>query len=220
MTVNFTTWKGITDGQRYDIPDSEVLDDWADGQLTSNRDDFDTTAYQFEPEDEDKFNPVGTRAEWTIDSGSPSVSENQLQVGSDTEISTGLTLDTDVDMVWEFRARTDSGLGMELQFWAEDSDNFWRVLLHHNNEEISIDKQEGGSTTTIADISIDPSSERLIRVERTEAETTAPDWKLVVGETEDTGSDSFEPTVNDQVVRHAGSGSGEVNSWARFPLTE
>ena len=107
MTVNFTTWKGITDGQTYGIPDSEVLDDWADSpNVTSSeitdRDDFDSLSYQG-PDPGNDFFPAGSRPVWTVEEGSVSVddSNSEMRLGQDDMVST--PFDADIDgFVWEF----------------------------------------------------------------------------------------------------------------------
>lgn len=62
-------------------PDSLLLDDWADGNLTSNREDFDTLEYEG-PDPTGRFMPVGERPEWQAAGGRslPSVSNNRLAV--------------------------------------------------------------------------------------------------------------------------------------------
>jgi len=82
----------VTDTPGSDIPDSEVLDDWADGPTVTSsaitdRQTFDSLAYQG-PDPTDRFNPVGSRPEWTIDSGSVSISSNQLSLSTSAVLNT------------------------------------------------------------------------------------------------------------------------------------
>jgi len=73
------------------IPDSEVLDDWADSSTVStseitDRQTFDALAYQG-PDPSDTFEPVGSRPVWTIHNGSASISSNQLSLSASANLS-------------------------------------------------------------------------------------------------------------------------------------
>ena len=201
------------------IPDSEVLDDWADGQLTSERDDFETTPYQFESDDDEKFVPTGTRPEWNIEAGNPTVSGNNLIVDDSTVLSIDLDNISNESKVWEFRAKTTTSSGaINFLFWYQDSGNFCRVQLA-NVDRIVLDIFENGSRVVEIIADIDPSTERLVRVERDTAGDTT--WTLIIdGEVQGSEQTDFEPETIEQRIDNSGDGEGEVNSYSRFELVD
>ena len=197
------------------IPDSEVLDDWADGQLTSNRDDFETTPYQFESDDEDRFNPSGTRPEWIEESGSPSVSDSKLNIGDgDTaELTDGA--DWEKNQRWESRLQVDSGVALQVRFRRVDGDNLWQISLF--TDEITLAKRDEGSTTTLLSENISTGTEYEIWVERRTENVDTPEWEMWVdGTSVGTETDDFDPGGNDVYIQSSGGGTGHCTSFVRF----
>ena len=120
MTVNFTTWKGITDGQTYGIPDPDVYlqDDWGDNKLT-DRDGSGTTTHNGE---EGVYRP-----EWTTRSGdnNPTVENEQLTMTGCDAIHTDINLNLDETITWELTnvnvsdSAGDSSDAVVVHLWAE-----------------------------------------------------------------------------------------------------
>ena len=201
------------------IPDAEVLDDWADGEFTSNRDDFDTTPYQFASEDEDKFTPSGSRPEWEIvlNDTDPSVSDSVLTFGSDDELKTVAADPTKHDdgFVWEFRFNDipDDG-GPNISFWKEDSDNRYRLLiLNRDGDTPRLQKIEDGDDTVLIDAN-DSWDGGPVRVELNPDDT----WELFVsGVSQGTQEDSFKPDPNETFLEYTFDGPCEFDSMAYYP---
>ena len=105
--TEFTTWRSLVDGARIgDIPDSVVLlDDWADGKLTSDRDDFNDTEFSGTESTlvDDGSSGSIQRPEWTVDNGSPSVSDGLLQLSQDESVRTNFDVSSIDNYTWEFK---------------------------------------------------------------------------------------------------------------------
>jgi len=102
-----------------------LLDDWSDNKLT-NRDDFATTPLNpstLEPSSSNFQNP--TRPEWTTHQGSPSASNNQLEL-PDGQANTEAILSTPTNInegTWEFDVQftgSNTSAG-SFQFWLTDN---------------------------------------------------------------------------------------------------
>ena len=129
MTVNFTTWKGITDGQTYSIPDAYLYDDWGDNKL-QDRDDNETTTYN---------GVTGFyRPEWTVIDGSsePSVDNEMLTIAGGDGIFHELNLNLDETITWEL-ANVDLSDG-----GSTGSDNSWFYLWSEQVDNETFDRLE------------------------------------------------------------------------------
>ena len=101
------------------IPDPDVYlnDDWGDNKL-QDREDSDTTTHNGV---EGVYRP-----EWTLDEGSPSASNQTLQLDSGDAVRTGITLALSETVPWqwtgvEFPATDAAGDTVTLQLWAEST---------------------------------------------------------------------------------------------------
>ena len=186
------------------IPDSEVLDDWLDGNITSSRDDFDTTSYQYESESEDKFSIVGSRPEWVIENGSFDVSDNRLSWGSGDSIYVEFpdNLNLDEKRTWNFRNISHSGSGADYSYFGLYSEttnwfgtdtgggtafeNSYVVRVRDDDTRIArVDDTDSEEATIAEGVSVSDGGD--IRVER-DADGT---WELFVdGDSQDSGEDT------------------------------
>jgi len=82
------------------IPDAEVLDDWADSPTVTSseitdRDDFNTLSYQG-PDPTDRFNPAGSRPDWTVvgdDTPIVDDTDEELRLVDDSRVFTTQTIE-------------------------------------------------------------------------------------------------------------------------------
>lgn len=165
---DFTTWRSLVDGEEIArIPDSEVLDDFADSPTVTSseitdRDDFSTTPYAFDTEE--RFAPSGSRPDYTIDSGSPSISDESLViVGGSDNVHTPLDIDLDSSGGWNWEFEVD---------WVSGSGNTDNVTLNLASQ-----------TTNVLDQSYDDSYSFWLR----------DDENIILARTED--GDDAEPLI-------------------------
>jgi len=129
------------------IPDSVVLDDWADDQsgfssAIDSRDEFDTFDYQ--ESYEDKFNPSGSRPNWDVnidDDGNVSVEGDRVVMGGDSNIQTSTTQTVGI---WEFdfewtatRDGSNDSDRVNFDLVIGGSENL-RVLVRRHNGSIEV----------------------------------------------------------------------------------
>jgi hypothetical protein len=196
---------------------SEVLDDWADNQFTSNRESFDTTPYQFASQDTN-FNAVGTRQPWTITNASPFVTNKQLDIRDLDVCETNLSPDpaTLSKAVWEFRIASTSGRnGPSLALWRENGDNFWQLFSRVSGGNARLDKIQNGNFSTVIDTgqSFPSSSPFKVRVTR----DSAGFWEVFLdGNLVGSATDTFAPTANNMQWRYSGPNSGRIDSLAYY----
>ena len=218
-------------------PNSVVLDDWLDGNLTSNRDDFNTTPYQFEDEDEELFNPAGSRPEWEGGSGGnyslPSVSDNLAKFDDQEGAVTPFTEDiTEQAFAFEIRIDYHEGDNWFFSIFAE-TDEFTardgstsRFALdegYHLLNNGRLDKLDGGSSSTVVSGSDVSGSEdfRIIRQPDGEFEVFYRDngsWNLI-GTGTDTTFTNPQYTAFNTRRNVAGNNGAEthLDSYAVYP---
>jgi len=192
-----------------EIPDADVYlhDDWGDNQLTSDREDSETT----------KTNGIDAvyRPEWVIDHGSPSAQNERLEM-DDTDQSVRTELDLpDMDdlgkIVWEFKIDDlESGEWHYCNIVANSTDyrggtqnlQDGYYFSTGSDDEARLHVDEDGSETTL--IQAEYALDDLIRVER----ETGGEWELFVnGSSIDTVTDD---TFNS--CEYIGFGSYEADT--------
>jgi hypothetical protein len=169
------------------IPDSEIYlhDDWGDNKL-QNRDGGGTTTHNGV---EGVYRP-----EWTIQSGSPSVSNGTLTT-STGQISTTCNLNDSEPITLEVTNFSVNGAGdnSAIYFWYQDADNRWQLTFGGDADEIQVVKRVSGAFTIVGTYATGDLVNRNVTVSRDNADS----WSLTVDGTErDTWTDSFSPAAN------------------------
>jgi len=178
--TNFTIWRSLIDGQEPGaIPDSLVLlDDFADGNLTSDRDSLNETRWQPDNSTLIEQGEGGdiSRPDWTIDNGSPSVADNILEVDRGERLRTSLELDTLDNTTWEFFVPDwgDNFSGVSIAAntttWRDGDNNlqdgYYVRQDNSDGEGFSLLVDNGGSTDVLISTGSGVSAPVLIRVER------------------------------------------------------
>ena len=221
MTVNFTTWKGITDGQTYGIPDSVVLlDDWADNQLTSNREDYQTTSFTGSDSTLVEQGASGSlsRPEWTVDNGSPSVSNAELTVNSEDRLRTPLSLTTLDNTTWEFKISDVQNLESNGYVSLVANSTTYRESVQNlqdgyfvfiGDSNLALVEDSAGSTTSLIEKGESPPNEPFVcRVER----DASGNWELFIDNVSvGTATDTTHTTSDRISLATATTGGGGYN---------
>lgn len=160
------------------IPNSIVLlDDWADGNLTSNRDDYNTTAFQPSNSTLVQQGASGSlsRPTWTIDQGSPFVNSQVLTVrtssGTGDRARAPLSLASLDNVTWELEINGVGGLvyyNLVMTTTTYNSNGYTQNGYFMNIEDtgISLYSSNGGSVTNMITGLTTPSTPFVLRVER------------------------------------------------------
>jgi hypothetical protein len=208
-------------GLRSAIPDSVVLlDDWADGNLTSNREDYNTTAFSGFGSTlvEQGDNGDLARPEWNVDNGSPSVTSNNLTAADGDRLRTPLGISNIDGYTWEFRI-ADLADGSTRYINLTSLSTLYRdgesnlqdgYFLFISGSDIGLAVDDGGSASGTLGSSITINPPVVVRVER----DFSGGWEVFIdGDLQVSGTDTTF-TTSDRVAVSAVSGSGSIDlSW-------
>lgn len=195
---------GVIEPDHAAIPDSVVLlDDWADGNISSNRDDYSTTPFGGTGSTLVDEGTTGSlqRPAWSVDRGTPSVSSEILTVetssGTGDKLRTGLSLSSLDNCTWEFKVSdfaevvyinlTANSTTLRDESRANYQDGY--VFILSSSSTFGVD--DGGNfSNLISGVSL-PSPPFVIRFER----DTSGGWELFVdGSSEATVTDTTHST--------------------------
>lgn len=182
-----------------DIPDSDVYlhDDWGDNKL-QNRDDSGTTTYN---------GVTGYyRPEWTTDDGSPSASNQKLQITSGDGLYTAINLDFSQTITWTwtdvtFNGSSEQTLGLFGETGSIPISNFYNgvypgyaVILGSDDRIRLIRIDDGNETGSIlTENTLSSTTGVTISVTR----SSSGDWELFEGDTSlTTVTDATHTTAN------------------------
>ena len=144
------------------IPDSVVLlDDWTDNQVTSDRENFNETAFSGSGSTIVEEGVTGglSRPEWIADSGSPTASDGQLQLTNDESIRADTPISSLDGGTWEIDLVDGNGanyitLGGNSTTQRDGFRNYqdsYYLLWFEQNNELALFVDEGGSVTRLVD---------------------------------------------------------------------
>lgn len=204
------------------IPDSVVfLDDWADGNLTSDRDDYNTTLFGGTDSTLVPENGSGSlqRPAWTVDRGTPSVSSETLTVetsgGTGDKLRADLSLSSLDNYTWEFKVSSAAGAcyvsltANSTTFRSSSRANYedgYYVLMAN---DIGLYVDDSGSSSSLISASL-PSTPFVIRVER----DASGGWELFV----DGASEGAETDTTHSTSTYGGISANDGVSESRVDL--
>jgi len=202
MTIDFTTWKGITDGQTYGIPDNQVYlhDDFGGGEPPDRED-----SAEFEYEEETAF----YRPDWTVEQGSVSGWDGSVTIDDeDTVIGHPINLDLSQTVRWFWEVsnvdgRFSTGLFYETESVSENSltsySDGYLVRNFGDNDTFGIvEIGPNGETTSVADADSEGIDSGFYGVER----DSSGEWELFVT-TDDLDDPRDELFISDNSVATA-----------------
>ena len=214
MTVNFTTWKGITDGQRYEIPDSVV-----------------------DPKENDLDHFSGDLGSFAIDDSSPVLSD--VTAGKSVKMDTGDAnerivstsgLNAYPEQGEKFACLVvddQSDLGPLTIFGAQDASNFYGVEIHADNNRLAFYKDGSTAEDFEESVSVSISSGTWYDVEiewLDDGSMTASVYDVDQTDGERQGDALESVTFTDTDYSGGGVGFGGVSSgmgaWQNYRVTE
>jgi len=202
-TIDGTDVTEITvDGQTVFTPppsvpaSMELLDDWEDGNLTSSRDDFDTTPFGGTTSTLVESGAVGSlaRPDWVMDEGSPSVVGSEHFVSDRDGCRTSFSPANLDGFIWEFRySGTGNGYinitanSTTRRISGSSDVNLEDGYFLFIGSSVALARDSGGSTSTVISGPSTPSGEFNVKVTRDASGT----FELFIdGTSEGTGTDT------------------------------
>jgi hypothetical protein len=197
------------------IPDSVVLlDDFADGDLTTNRQTFNELAFDSAEStlvDQGQGGSL-SRPDWTVNNGNPSVSNSDLSVGNNDRLRTPVSLSSLDNVTWEMQV--DSATQFSYYSLTSTSSTYrdgdknlqdGYYLIYEDGNGLVLYVDSAGSTTQLINPN-DDSLPQTVRVERDDA----GNWELSYdGVSKGTATDSTH-TTSDRVAFSGFNGSLDV----------